>query len=100
MPDLSVMSPSMQYGFAGFAFLLLGVVVWMIKQLLKVLKDTNTVVGNNTQVMNSVHETAGETRELMIEVKDQLLSRPCLMQSAERAKLAATQCSNSATAAR
>ena len=88
MEQLTTMSSYIQYGFAGFAFLLLALVFWMIRRLLRVLEDTNKVVANNTQVSVAVQETARETRELLIDIKDQLLSRPCLMTTAEqRAKV-------------
>jgi len=77
------MSPYIQYGFAGFAFCMLAVIVWLIWQLLKVLKENNKVINANTTVIASVQGTAKETRELMIEIKDQLLSRPCLFKQSD-----------------
>jgi F0F1-type ATP synthase membrane subunit b/b' len=81
MPDVTIMNPFLQYGFAGFAVLLLWLVYWLTKNLLKVLKDTNRVIQNNTLIAQGVQDTAKETRELMIEIKDQLLSRPCLLRN-------------------
>ena len=78
---IQLWSPLIQGGFAVFSLLLLGVNVWLVKQLLRVLKDNNQVITGNTQAIQSVASIADDTRRLMAEVRDQLLRRPCLMQS-------------------
>jgi len=83
---LHVWSPWIQLGFAGFAFALLGVVVWLVRQLLRVLRDNTTVICGNTSAIESVNTTADETRDLMRDVRDQLLARPCLMSKREQDK--------------
>ncbi len=75
-----VWSPLIQGGFAVFALLLLGVNVWLVKQLLRVLKDNNRVIAGNTRAIESVATIASDTRHLMQEIRDELLKRPCLMQ--------------------
>ena len=81
--DLTVMQPYVQWGFAGFCFVvfavLMTVIVWLIRNLLAVLKETNKVVAGNTEAISSVHTTADETKRLMGDIRDQLLSRPCLL---------------------
>lgn len=89
MHDFTLWSPHIQLGFAGFAFAMLGVVVWMIRNLLKVLRETNAVITANTSVISNVQGTATETRELMIEIKDHMLQRPCLLKRSEQAKILA-----------
>ena len=80
---LQTWSPVIQYGFAGFAVLLLGVVVWLIRQLLKVLKETGEIIRGNTLALDAVSSTAGQSRELMSQIRDQLLSRPCMLTEKE-----------------
>jgi F0F1-type ATP synthase membrane subunit b/b' len=76
---IQLWSPMIQGGFAVFALLLLGVNVWLVKQLLRVLNDNNLVIAGNTRAIESVATIAGDTRELMQEIRDELLTRPCLM---------------------
>lgn len=75
-----VWSPLIQGGFAVFALLLLGVNVWLVKQLLRVLKENNRVIAGNSRAIESVATIASDTRHLMQEIRDELLKRPCLMQ--------------------
>ena len=83
MADLTIMAPYVQWGFAGFCFVvfssLLGVIVWLIKHLLRILEKTNDVIAGNTNAIRAVHSTADSTRILMSDIRDQLLTRPCLM---------------------
>ncbi len=74
-----VWSPLIQGGFAVFALLLLGINVWLVKQLLRVLKDNNRVIAGNSRAIESVATIATDTRMLMKDIRDQLLQRPCLM---------------------
>jgi len=76
---IQLWSPLIQGGFAVFALLLLGVNVWLVKQLLKVLKDNSQVIAGNTRAIESVATIASDTRELMQQLRDELLKRPCLM---------------------
>lgn len=71
------LAPVLQWGFAGFALLLLGVIVWLIRQLLDVLAKTNRVVHANTAVMRSVHETAQKSDRTLDAIRRVLDRRPC-----------------------
>lgn len=80
--QLTVMEPYVQWGFAGFCFVifavLMFVIVWLVGKLLIILKETNAVIAGNTSAINAVHTTADETKILMSDIRDQLLQRPCL----------------------
>jgi len=79
MSDSSViMSPLIQYGFAGFSIVLLAVLIWLIRELLSVLKESNKVIAENTQAIKYVGTVTKNTFEIMVEVKDELLKRPCI----------------------
>ena len=80
---LNTWSPVIQYGFAGFAAILLIVVVWLIRQLLHVLQDSNKVIEGNTQALRDASMIAEHTRGIMSDVRDRLLERPCLMSPEE-----------------
>ncbi len=83
---IELWSPLIQGGFAVFALLLLGVVVWLVKQLLRVLKDNSQVIAGNTQAIASVATIASDTKDLMQQLHDELLKRPCLMRDPDHAE--------------
>jgi len=76
---IQLWSPLIQGGFAVFALLLLAVNVWLVKQLLRVLKDNSQVIAGNTRAIESVAAIASDTKGLMEELRDELWKRPCLM---------------------
>ena len=73
-----IFSPVIQYGFAGFCVILLGIIIWMIKRLLGVLEKNSEVISANTNAIQNTQRTMTETRDLTIEVKDILNQRPCI----------------------
>jgi F0F1-type ATP synthase membrane subunit b/b' len=80
---IQLWSPLIQGGFAVFALLLLGINVWLVKQLLKVLKDNSQVIAGNTRAIESVATIASDTKGLMQELRDELWKRPCLLDGRE-----------------
>jgi hypothetical protein len=73
-----IMSPIIQYGFAGFSLILLGVLIWLIRELLKVMKENNKIIAANTLAIIAVDKHSMETLNILVEVKDTLLQRPCI----------------------
>lgn len=55
--DPSLFSTATQYGFAGFAVLLVGVIVWLVSRLLAVLEQTNAVIARNTEATTDLRES-------------------------------------------
>lgn len=78
MNSTQIMTPLLQYGFAGFSLILLAVLVWLIRELLIVLKANNKVIAENTQAIKSVDKNTTNTFGIMVEIKDELLKRPCI----------------------
>ncbi len=76
---IQLWSPLIQGGFAVFALLLLAVNVWLVKQLLRVLRDNSLVIAGNTRAIESVATIAADTKGLMQQLHDELLKRPCLL---------------------
>jgi len=74
----NLMTPIMQYGFAGFSVILLGILIWLVRELLKVLKENNKVIATNTAAIVQVDEHAKNTLAVSIECKNELLKRPCI----------------------
>jgi p-aminobenzoyl-glutamate transporter AbgT len=73
-----IMNPIMQYGFAGLSVVLLIILVWLIRELLKILKDNNDVIEKNTAAIRAVDEHSKSTLSVAIECKDELFKRPCI----------------------
>ena len=81
MPEVQpLMSPLLQGGFAVFSLILLGMLFWLVKRLLKVLEDNNKIIGGNTEALRDTVENGKEHRAALSAVKDQLLTRPCMLE--------------------
>jgi len=73
----TIMQPIMQFGFAGLCVALLGIVIWLIKQLLAVIDRNNIVVMGNTQAIMAVDKNAKDARDIALELKNEIIRRPC-----------------------
>ncbi len=80
-----VFQPMVQYGFLGFAGVLLGIVIWMIRQqhgdrkeLIGLLRDNQSVIAENTTSNRALVEMVKDGLELTRSMHDKLLSRPCI----------------------
>jgi len=74
-----------QYGFAGLSFILIGIIVWMITQLISVINNNNKVLAKLHDTANSsieadekLREAIKETKDEIRGFKDELLKRPCI----------------------
>lgn len=72
------LQPVIQYGFLGFAGVLLGIIVWLIRKLLDVLEATNRIIAANTEAINDLSQATGDLLKLNRSVHDKLISRPCI----------------------
>ena len=82
--DSPLFAPYIQFGFAGFAFLLVLVIVWLIRRLLTILEQTGEIIAGNTTAINRVHESIEDQKTLMRDIRDELFKRPCLLQDRPR----------------
>ena len=73
-----IAKPVAQLGFAGFALILLVIVVWQFRELIQLLKENNKVLSAMTETMNLTQEKLRESVQLQVDVKDRLLARPCI----------------------
>jgi len=67
-----ILTPSIQYGFAGFAVVLLGIVVWQIRELLKLTREFSAAVQRNADAF-SRFEHAFERFETVLSGVDQTM---------------------------
>jgi len=67
-----------QFGFAGFGLLQLGVIVWLIKQLISVLTKNNSIIAKHTDVMGKLDEHIQVGNQETRGLSDLLKTRPCI----------------------
>lgn len=75
---IKILSPWLQAGFAGFAFLLLGIIVWMIHMLLKTFQENTKALSANAEALSKNNDLYKEIKQVLIDIKDNLLERPCI----------------------
>jgi hypothetical protein len=92
--DSVITQPVVQYGFAGFAAVLLAVVVWLIRRLLAVLEANSRIIAANTDAIRDLTKMTGDLLRLNRSLHDKLISRPCI------AKLEQKECAASWTSPR
>jgi len=49
--ELKILSPLIQFGFAGTTFILMFIVMWLIKKLLDIQRSAIEVIDRNTSVI-------------------------------------------------
>jgi hypothetical protein len=74
---ITPLAPVLQWGFAGFCLLLLGIIVWQTKQLLNVIKANNRVVTQCTRAIEGARETSEEVRTELRAMRDEQLRHGC-----------------------
>jgi len=67
-----------QFGFAGFCAALLGVLVWLVRQLLQLQRDSSDVIARNTEAVHDLLTLVSDSVRLLREVHNKLLARPCI----------------------
>ena len=89
--DSFVTQPIVQYAFAGFCAVLTGIIVWLIKELLKVIRDCNRVIAANTKMIGD-NSTAVREQSLLIvdnlklnrRIHNRLLALRCFAEIADQ----------------
>ncbi|MCE5277183.1 MAG: hypothetical protein ABFD92_16770 [Planctomycetaceae bacterium] len=74
----ALLQPIVQYGFAGFCAVLLGIVFWLVKRLLAVLEATNAVIARNSEAISDLSSLTSDLLKLNRSLHDKLISRPCI----------------------
>lgn len=79
-PDgIITLAPALQWGFAGFALILLGVLVWLIGQLLTLLRATNEIISANTGAIHENNVLVERVQKTTQDVRDRILTFKCPM---------------------
>ncbi|MFH0911718.1 MAG: hypothetical protein V1918_09475 [Planctomycetota bacterium] len=70
--------PMVQFGFAGLSAVLLAMFLWLVRRVLDLLEETARVIAGNTAMLQSFGLKQEEGARLYSDLRDRLLSRPCL----------------------
>ena len=73
-----IFQPYVQAGFAGLSFLLVGVIVWLVRQVLGVLRETHSVIERNTAALDRLHVAISANQHELERLQRLLYARPCL----------------------
>ena len=76
--DNFITQPIVQYGFVGFAAVLLAIVVWLIQKLLAVLDANSRVIASNTEAIRDLTGMTADLLKLNRSLHDKIISRPCI----------------------
>lgn len=73
-------APVVQYGFAGLGAVLLALLGWLVRRLLELLGECSRVIANNNAALAGVEAQLAENQRLHRDLRDRLLTRPCLLE--------------------
>lgn len=77
-PEINPMlTPIVQYGFAGICAVLLGMQFWLMRVVVEVVKRNTVAITKNTNALLQVTERVNENREVMQQVRDRMISGRC-----------------------
>ena len=71
-------NPVIQYGFAGFCAILLGLLFWLIRRLLDLFERVTRVIGENSELVRTIDVHMMETRETLYSMRDKFLTLKCV----------------------
>lgn len=74
----NLLDPYIQAGFAGLCFVLIGVICWLMRQVIDVLRATNGVIDKNTATIDKLASSTSRVERTLADMRDELLKRPCL----------------------
>jgi hypothetical protein len=77
-PENILMDPILQYGFAGMCAVLLVIIVWLIRHLMKLLEKTNQIISANTQAICQVDQHSIDALKILRDTHDKIIARPCI----------------------
>jgi len=81
MTETGLLEIITEYGWQGFCGVLICIIVWLMRQLLCVLKENSQIIAANTQAIRESHRVAIDSMNLLRGINDKLLQRPCLREA-------------------
>lgn len=70
---MNLFQPLIQYGFAGFSLLLLGLLFWLIQKLICLLRDNQSIIADNTRAIAQLITLSEDSLRLQRKMHEQLL---------------------------
>ena len=67
-----------QGGFAAFAVILLGILFWLVRQLITLQKETNKVIAEHNEVSTLIYTGQTKMIDTLDKLHDKIISRPCI----------------------
>lgn len=84
--ETALLHPIVQFGFAGFCGVQFLILVWMMKALLAVVRESSTAITESTETMRHLNGKVDAGIALAQAAKDKLQARPCIAQREEGAR--------------
>lgn len=72
-PPGAILTPIIQWGFAGFSAVLLAMLAWMAKRLFIVIEGNTKVIAENTQAIDGLKESSADELKLLRKCHDMLI---------------------------
>lgn len=76
---LSIMHQYVQFGFAGFAFVLLALLFVLVWRFLNLVRHATDVIASNTTAIRAVCDVTGKIEVELTELRSLFQERPCLL---------------------
>jgi len=81
-----ITQPIVQFDFLGMSGILLTIIVWLIKQLLNVVKRNSEVITMNTSIISEQNKALNENQKAIWQLHDKVSelcvkvdNRPCML---------------------
>ena len=78
LAEMSIWSAPVQIGFAAMSVLLFLFCVWLVRQLIKLLRESTKAIVRNNEVVQQVHAAYKETKGALALLAITMLKNPCL----------------------
>lgn len=77
-PAATLLTPIVQYGFAGLSAVLLAMLAWCISTIIGLQRETTRTVAANTEMISGVLKEITAQTALLRDTRDRILQRPCI----------------------
>lgn len=74
----TVLSPIIQYGFAGMCVILMAFSFWMVKSLITMSSQSNQVIAANTAALQTLIESNKSYTQALEDLRLDLAKKPCI----------------------
>ena len=83
--ETTIWHPVVQFGFAGFCGIQFLILVWMMKALLAIVRESTKAIVESTEAIRNLNHKADDALGLGRDIQGKLQSRPCIASKEEGA---------------